>query len=354
MTRLSERTVEAATTITTAVVAVADDAETASKNDNGANSTGSSSSNNDSNDPIRIVFMDPSIVSFFMHQISIDDDEDRDEILGLYNNTWELNTQYTQTQKKLKSSSQQSGSKMVAMMIPINDNHAGSSWAFQTAGAGNHWSLLVVLIYIEDLVEHNTTTSTSIPSPRRRRPNYARYFHFDSCHGCNSSAAKIVATRVERLLSIGVIDASRRSNNDTSANTSTVVGDGSMMESKESRELPKRMKTSVAVVDCVTPQQSNGYDCGLCTLANSEALSSGIDAMPRRHRRREDCENGSGAEGGDGNHKYTYDDDDKEVKKWLEQTVKSFMIGYGGMGKMAKSIRRKMAADVREMKGSNH
>lgn len=123
MTRLSERTVEAATTITTAVVAVADDAETASKNDNGANSTGSSSSNNDSNDPIRIVFMDPSIVSFFMHQISIDDDEDRDEILGLYNNTWELNTQYTQTQKKLKSSSQQSGSKMVAMMIPINDNH---------------------------------------------------------------------------------------------------------------------------------------------------------------------------------------------------------------------------------------
>eukprot|EP00555_Chaetoceros_dichaeta_P002937 CAMPEP_0198252436 /NCGR_PEP_ID=MMETSP1447-20131203/2953_1 /TAXON_ID=420782 /ORGANISM="Chaetoceros dichaeta, Strain CCMP1751" /LENGTH=405 /DNA_ID=CAMNT_0043937697 /DNA_START=24 /DNA_END=1241 /DNA_ORIENTATION=- len=360
MTRLSERTVEAATTITTAVAAVtaADGAETASKNDIGTNSQVISSRNNDSNDPIRIVFMDPSIVSFFMHQISIDDDEDRDEILGLYNNTWELNSQDTQSQTKLQSSSQPSGSKMVAIMIPINDNHAGSSWAFQTAGAGNHWSLLFVVIYIEDLVEHNTTTSssTSIPSPRRRRPNYARYFHFDSCHGCNSSAAKIVATRVERLLSIGVIDSAKRNNSD--ANASTVIGgSGSMMasESEESRELPKRMKTSVAVVDCVTPQQSNGYDCGLCTLANSEALSVGIDGMPRRHRRREDCENGSGVEGGDGGRNgSTYDDDDKEVKKWLEQTVKSFMIGYGGMGKMAKSIRRKMAADVKEMKESNH
>ena len=35
-------------------------------------------------DKVRVVLMDPCIVSFFMHQISVDDEEDRDEIIGLF------------------------------------------------------------------------------------------------------------------------------------------------------------------------------------------------------------------------------------------------------------------------------
>ena len=277
---------------------------------------------------IRVVFMDPCIVSFFMHQISVDDEEDRDEILCLYRNTWELDPTI-RTKKRRRESE-----RTVAMMIPINDNHAESSHSFRTPGAGNHWSLLLVLI---DTNELHTPT-------RRQRSDRARYFHLDSSRGCNSSAARSVATRVEGILSIGAVGA---------AAAASGGGDGGSSDGRsphptpgrgqpQHRTSPKRMATAVSVVECSTPHQSNGHDCGLCTLANAEALAGVIGELTGRRRRRNGGQVGVEEE-----------DDDKELKKWVERTVTGFTAGFGGMGKMTRSIRKGIAADVGRLKGSS-
>ena len=67
------------------------------------------------------------------------------------------------------------------------------------------------------------------------------YFHFDSIQGNNLQAAGVVATKLERVLSA-----------QDSKNNST---------------------TNVQVQECKTPQQANGYDCGIHVLAAAEALS---------------------------------------------------------------------------------
>ena len=46
------------------------------------------------------------------------------------------------------------------------------------------------------------------------------------------------------------------------------------------------------------------------------------------------------------------EDDDKKLKKWIVFTLKEFVGKYGGMNKMTRSIRRRIAADVRHLKGS--
>lgn len=387
MIRLSEKAVAAA---------VVDDVQTKQRrttvNKNGKQRLPRYNNNNNHDDgadsKIRVVFMDPCIVSFFMHQISVEDEEDRDEIVGLFKNTWELDSCQTQPKPRLRSGRQRED-RMVAMMIPINDNHAGSSWSCQTPGAGNHWSLLVVLIDTEDLHDRDMAQRQR----HRQRSNYARYFHLDSSRHGNSAAAKTVATRVESILSIGVSatatsttttasacaknkTTSKNKTNSKSKTTTTaattattnahdniidLTGDESdtQSSSNEATQTPspsptpeqphrtslKRMATSVGVVECSTPQQSNGHDCGLCTLANAEALSGAIDAVPRR-RGSEGEVTGDGGRNGE-------EDDDKKLKKWIELTLKEFVGEYGGMSKMTRSIRRKIAADVRQLKVSS-
>ena len=202
-------------------------------------------------------------------------------------------------------------------MIPINDNHAVSHQT--TPGAGNHWSLLVVLVYEEDLTAQERPKETRSIAQRHQRWNCGRYFHFDSKRGTNRNAARIVATRVECILSIGSTASEDdddgedgggggggegvvRGGTGETAGTAIVVDDEDDAEECFSRQFsPKRLKrsaTSVGVVECSTPQQSNGYDCGLCTLANAEALSAAIDGLPRGRRRceeeEEDMEDGGG------------------------------------------------------------
>jgi sentrin-specific protease 8 len=96
-----------------------------------------------------VVFMDPSVVSFFMHQCT--DDEDLADFRdGL---------QYPPTGK---------------IIVPINDNMAlASHW--QRPGGGNHWSLLVVV------------TSSTVED--------VQYWHFDSGCGSNNAAAARDVTR---------------------------------------------------------------------------------------------------------------------------------------------------------------
>jgi len=316
----------------------------------------------------RVVFIDPCIVSFFVHQINTDDEadeDDRDEILNLYRNTWKLGPhrrRHPPQHKHKQPPRRQTRTKKNAslLMIPINDNHAVSHQT--TPGAGNHWSLLAVLVYEEEdrPTPRRPTDGTRSIAQRHQRWNCGRYFHFDSKRGTNRNAARIVATRVECILSIG---SNASEDDDGSGGGEGVVGGGTgetasaaivvdnVDDAEEcvSREFsPKRLKrsaTSVGVVECSTPQQSNGYDCGLCTLANAEALSAAIDGLPRRRRHGDD----------DGDDDDMNDDEDKDedkvLKKWFEQTLKGFTVGgCGSIGKMSKAIRRSIAADVMQLK----
>lgn len=94
-------------------------------------------------------FLDPSVVSFFMHQCV--DDEDIEDFVG--------NT-FLPTSGKV--------------FIPVNDNMAvGADW--QNPHGGSHWSLLVVCI----------------------SPVEVQFWHFDSIRGSgNKTAARDIATKM--------------------------------------------------------------------------------------------------------------------------------------------------------------
>mmetsp|Transcript_5689 Transcript_5689/g.11937 ORF Transcript_5689/g.11937 Transcript_5689/m.11937 type:complete len:227 (+) Transcript_5689:61-741(+) len=89
------------------------------------------------------LFLDPSVVSFLMHQC--DDDEEFDEVLS---------AQRLDDRKRI--------------FVPVNDNNAASLGC----GSGSHWSLLVVMI------DKNMS------------------LHFDSAGGSNEIAAKAVAKKL--------------------------------------------------------------------------------------------------------------------------------------------------------------
>lgn len=105
------------------------------------------------------------------------------------------------------------------VFIPINDNNGES---FQsTMSNGNHWSLLLVILSNSD--------------------NKVHYLHFDSSKRYNCSSARIVSKKISYLLML-----------------SDYEGDTEV----------------VNVIECKTPQQRNGYDCGVFVLALTEILSS--------------------------------------------------------------------------------
>lgn len=96
-----------------------------------------------------IVFMDPSVVSFFMHQCTNDED------LADFKDGF----QYPPTGK---------------IVVPVNDNMTSASH-WQRPGGGNHWSLLVIVTssIVEDI----------------------QCWHFDSVRGSNNAAAAREVTR---------------------------------------------------------------------------------------------------------------------------------------------------------------
>lgn len=142
-----------------------------------------------------VLFMDPAVVSFLMHQCTDEEDmADLNSGLSLHSRS--------------------------KIFVPVNDNNAASASAFQTPGGGSHWSLLVVQL------GHSGCSRM--------------YFHFDSARGHNERAARAVADKIGQVLDVAL-----------SSHTSTSE-----------------------LVECRTPQQINGHDCGLFMLAIADALSS--------------------------------------------------------------------------------
>jgi sentrin-specific protease 8 len=133
----------------------------------------------------RITFMDPSVVTFLMHQC---DEEDLQDFSGSLDKECEM------------------------YVISVNDGHA-SSTAWRRPGGGSHWSLLVIL------------------------QDSAVYLHFDSVKGGNAVAAQAVATVFSNVLG--------------------------------------HKKNNILVTEVNTPQQQNGFDCGLHALGAAEVLVLG-------------------------------------------------------------------------------
>jgi len=74
------------------------------------------------------------------------------------------------------------------------------------------------------------------------------------------------------------------------------------------------------VIECKTPQQRNGYDCGVFTLGFAEALSSASD------------------DGGVAN-----------VKEYLEALLQDWFEENGGHAESALRLRERIGGDIREL-----
>ena len=174
-------------------------------------STNNNNNNNQDAASDHTIFLDPSVISFLMHQCH--DDEDLMEFAAGACGNFDA-------------------ARHLRLVIPMNDHFGASANAWAIPGAGMHWSLLI-MSYITK--EDNATVSHA--------------WHLDS-HGGNASAAKAVARKIHHARSLVRNDSS--STNQQSA-----------------------MSTKIkppSVHECQVPQQQNGHDCGIHVLAAAEAL----------------------------------------------------------------------------------
>lgn len=184
-------------------------------------------------------FLDPSVLSFFMHQWDEEEDGDED-VLGLklhVNNTNNNTNTRTTTEK-------------VLFFLPINDNYTSHQW--KTPGGGTHWSLLLLI------ASYNNNNNNTLPQ-ESAVPCSTSFWHFDSSTGSgNQRAAKAVADKLQRVL---------RQWRWQQATPSTTAA-------KQHKDEENRADDNGDVVqECAMPQQQNGYDCGLHTLATAKALA---------------------------------------------------------------------------------
>jgi len=203
-------------------------------------------------DQLEDLFVDPSVISFLMHQLPEDDEDYEDELSNL-NASWNLPQPPTSGHqchgmKKLdfeQHHSQKSTQKheRKRVFIPISDQFGASRSTFARPGGGFHWSLL--------LWEINTLYS-EIDDSSFNAVVGVGFHHFDSSRGCNASAAEAVAKKLHKVLSAPM--------------------------SKEDN-----VTDMVEVLECRTPQQRNGYDCGVFTLGFADALSASDDFVKEHH-----------------------------------------------------------------------
>lgn len=150
------------------------------------------------------------------------------------------------------------------VFVPICDQFGASRNAFVRVGGGNHWSLLLWEI------------------GRKEEGHVMSFRHFDSSSGFNQEAARSVARKL-----------------------------GDVLNSRN-----KNSTTHSIVVECKTPQQYNGYDCGLMALGLAEALSLQPFGVGKSEQ-------------------------EKELHSQFEL--------MGGKDKFASNLRKRIANDIREL-----
>ncbi len=162
-----------------------------------------------------------------MHQC---DEEDEDEMSDL-RRAWNLPEPINVNHESVLQS-KPSEMKRKRLFVPINDQYAGSRKSFASPGGGSHWSFLLwdVSISPSSGIESNKVTS--------------KFFHFDSSNGYNSRAARATSKKLQKVLA-----------------------------TSWENEFIETFGEDANVVECKTPQQTNGCDCGLFALGVAEALA---------------------------------------------------------------------------------
>jgi Ulp1 family protease len=112
----------------------------------------------------RIRYLDPSVVEFFMHSLSLTDEDDLEEFQNLYNKWCNVDC-----------------NDDVILLVPLNDNNSRGFDNNSNGAVGNHWSLLAVVI----------------------TKDWDGAFHFDSSSGYNMSTAEVVFERIMDIIEIG-------------------------------------------------------------------------------------------------------------------------------------------------------
>lgn len=222
-----------------------------------------------------------------MHQLTEDDEDFADELSNL-NASWNLPQPPTSGQQcdgleklekdelKAKKSTQTHQRKSV--FIPISDQFGASRATFTRPGGGNHWSLLlweINTLYYEAKDGFSALVGVG-------------FHHFDSSSGFNESAAKAVANKLHKVMCASM------SKDDGVADV-------------------------VEVLECQTPQQNNGYDCGVFALGFTDALSSSND--------------------------YGF------MKEQHESLLQSHCEEEGGQGDFALGLRKQIGDDIRGLAG---
>lgn len=160
--------------------------------------------------PFVMKFLDPSVISYLMFQLSPNDSDDMGEFCGLCS-SWGL------------AGASAANPTTICLLIPINDHYSQQDQqefsCNQPYGpSGNHWSLMMVV----------------------KTQNRVHYFHFDSSPGYNHSAAVAVSRRITYII----------------------------LECGCTRSV----RCDEAIFECRVPRQINGYDCGIHVLSTAEVL----------------------------------------------------------------------------------
>ena len=155
-------------------------------------------------------FIDPSVISFLMHQCH--DDEELKEFAD----------------GSCGSFTKAESTEGLRLVVPINDHFLASPHDWAVPSAGMHWSLLVLAYHC----------CSSNNGGGKSKEITTSALHLDSAGG-NLPAAQLVAQKIQTSLC---------------------------------RVASHATQSHVPVVECKVPKQQNGSDCGIHVLAASEAI----------------------------------------------------------------------------------
>jgi hypothetical protein len=179
-----------------------------------------------------ILFLDPAVVSFLMHQV-----QDKDEMLEFI-----AGYHHFESTKRI--------------FIPINDNMGSQHW--QTPGLGSHWSLLLVILIPLSSSASASMQQSAAGEVTATTATTPHFFHFDSVAGSNHKSAHAVATKLYQAWEMA------QQQHVQHHPSAQVQRNTDLEQTKTTRE--------VHVHECASPQQINGYDCGVHVLAAAEDL----------------------------------------------------------------------------------
>ena len=186
------------------------------------------------------LFMDPSVVSYWMHQCT-----DQDDIEDFVNNT--------NFPKSKGRNGNGGGGGGGVIFIAVNDDMALSSNGWQIPNSGSHWSLLLIIVGCGDDNKNNNNNNDEDEDDSE--VSHIRSFcflHFDSIRNSrNIRAANDIAKKI--MLHVYSDDNNKRKRDSDSDSSNN--------------DKPK-------VIQVETPQQRNGYDCGVHVLGAAKILSS--------------------------------------------------------------------------------